>query len=338
MSIVDSSSSRSRSPAPYVPPPIYDLSPLLTAPAVRLRAFERCGVVPIVSVPETQIPSPLVKYITPERLLELKEHLCGRTPPPPAEPRVTDPWLPRNDGSIGPGSAQTDGNLEISVEQASTNGPEIWASWKRAYDLWHGFYIGGRINKSWVGGEYLRIKRALNNPTDTRNPGDPEKWITIVEHGRRSRILNPKWTAHREKAAIGGELDIIGQGGGFLPMQRFKEFMTPEEEAPGGVYVGEWMDSVENTIWRPKRLGEDPHKPVCGIDEPADVGFTKQAAGGIADQTGYNGWVDGGVDSGRSPFPVRLCLAFISDRLVITNFAKLGSSPKVCLHSHPCRR
>ncbi|TAQ84066.1 hypothetical protein B7494_g7619 [Chlorociboria aeruginascens] len=39
------------------------------------------------------------------------------------------------------------------------NGKEIWESWKRAWDIWNGYYIEGRVNEVWVGGQLKKLEK-----------------------------------------------------------------------------------------------------------------------------------------------------------------------------------
>lgn len=77
-----------------------------------------------------------------------------------------------------------------------------------------------------------------------------------------------------------------GGAGGFFPMKLFDEY-KPRLDANGD-YEQDWSDPLMNTVWRPRRVGEKKVK--IDIDEPWEK---------ITDLE-----VDGGLDCGRSPFPV----------------------------------
>ncbi|KAE8447665.1 hypothetical protein EG329_010471 [Mollisiaceae sp. DMI_Dod_QoI] len=77
-----------------------------------------------------------------------------------------------------------------------------------------------------------------------------------------------------------------GAAGGFLPMKLFPEYQEPEEDENGD--YPDWTNELQNTVWRPRRVGEKTLK--VDLDEPW---------GQITDLE-----VDGGIDCGRSPYPV----------------------------------
>jgi hypothetical protein len=79
------------------------------------------GSLRIVNIPESRIPSPLSREITPGTLYKLREWLVGKG---------------KDEISIGGGKAG--------------NGLEVWKCWKRAYALWNNFYVQGRVDPEWV--------------------------------------------------------------------------------------------------------------------------------------------------------------------------------------------
>lgn len=316
----------------------FNFSPFLTAPAVIHKSLnnEYQGKVPVLTIPPTKIPSPLANYIAPDKIRDLKEYLCGPTPLPKAKPVPSRYGFPPPEGLLHVRKTENQYHDQDSDGKPSappTNGPEIWASWKRAYDIWNGFYIDGRINKAWIGSEYKRIQDYINEQerkanqgmdwvmnVDKKKPGvekDKElpRWIRLLdENGRDSGkyVGNPEWEKKQAADALKKQSEtLIGNGGGFFPMKSLKEFATFQEAlAQGDHYAQAWTDGVQNSLWRPKRFGEDEKMPKIDID--ADVGdcFREQIVGGKPDATGFNGWIDGGVDCGRSPFPVSLSPVF----------------------------
>jgi hypothetical protein len=114
-------------------PPKYDFKPFLSAPAVVQKARETGGAVKPLHIPESHIPSPLARDISPDQLLGLKASLVGSRP---------------------------------ETSSRTGNGREIWLSWKRAWDLWNNHYIHGRENPSWIKRQFehmQKIKQQSNN-------------------------------------------------------------------------------------------------------------------------------------------------------------------------------
>lgn len=317
-----------------------DFSPFLAAPAVINKSMdnEYQGKVPILTIPPTKIPSPLADYIAPEKIRDLKEYLCGPTPLPEAKPITSLYGIPAPEGLFSVSKPKNQFRSEESNSKPSappTNGPEIWASWKRAYDLWNGFYIEGRINKAWLGSEYKRIQDYINeqdrkanqglnwdiddenNRNKVQNSNELPRWIRVHDEDGRDRdeyMSNPEWEKKQATDGLKKQAEtVIGNGGGFFPMKSLKEFNTFEDAlAQGEQHAQQWTDGVQNTLWRPKRFGEDDKMPIIDIDADVEDCFRDQIVGGVPDATGFNGWIDGGVDCGRSPFPVSLLSLFPS--------------------------
>lgn len=85
-----------------------------------------------------------------------------------------------------------------------------------------------------------------------------------------------EWIPHTE--------EVDGSSGGFYAMKDLKEYQQ---------HVGEeWKDILTNTVWRPRRVGEK----TLQIDMDED--FHENLDGNEL-------MVDGGVDCGKSPHPVR---------------------------------
>ncbi|ESZ95544.1 hypothetical protein SBOR_4073 [Sclerotinia borealis F-4128] len=104
----------------------YDFSPFLTAPAVQHRMLENRHQIPLVSpIPATRIPSPLAENLHPSVIKDVRDFLLGTG-------KYASPYTHNYTG----------------------NGEEVWASWKRAWDLWNNNYIEGRVDEVWVAGAY----------------------------------------------------------------------------------------------------------------------------------------------------------------------------------------
>jgi hypothetical protein len=77
--------------------------------------------------------------------------------------------------------------------------------------------------------------------------------------------------------------------GGFMPMKLLPEYLAPDTDE-GGNYPEDWEDVLATTVWRPRRTGEKDGEVEVGIDEP------------WGEESEFE--FDGGVDCGRSPYPV----------------------------------
>ncbi|KAF5872387.1 uncharacterized protein Bfra_005746 [Botrytis fragariae] len=79
-----------------------------------------------------------------------------------------------------------------------------------------------------------------------------------------------------------------GSSGGFFAMKNFIEYAVPDEDDET---FQEYYDPIENSVWRPRQVGE--HHVKVDMDEEPDA-FLKNSQFEI----------DGGVDCGRSPYPL----------------------------------
>jgi hypothetical protein len=225
----------------------YDFGPFLSAPAVVERAKETGGVICPIRIPESSIPSPLARNLSPDQLVGLKESLVGRGP---------------------------------ETSSSTGNGNEIWLSWKRAWDIWNNNYIHERVNPIWVKEEFERRQRMECNDDFGR---DGELFDVEVRH----------WKNNGSKA---GDHDSEGESssGGFRPLKDFPEFKAPPPVDPE---VGDdgiiWDDLINNSVWRPRRVGET----VVQVD--LDVDPDKFLRGTDLER-------DRGVDCGRLPYPVSI--------------------------------
>ncbi|KAL2070751.1 hypothetical protein VTL71DRAFT_13777 [Oculimacula yallundae] len=111
---------------------IYDFTPFFNAPGVAAEV-RHYGAPQIVDIPQTAIPSPLAPDLAPNTVESLRERLVG------------------NGSSAG-----------------HVKGDEVWASWKRAWDLWNNHYIEGRVAPLWIKEEYERLKKEMGKVRDKR--------------------------------------------------------------------------------------------------------------------------------------------------------------------------
>jgi hypothetical protein len=233
-------------------------------------------------------------------------------------------------------------------------GKEIWESWKRAWDLWNGHYIEGRIDPGWIREEYEKIKEELETARrrkaagGTHSGGPHQEPSDFNDNGNGSghghNHANSNGNGNNQKNAggnttatnpdNGAEIDLMDAGtddadnipanlntsftrpvdrgvplvptlrsaaavakcdgstGGFKPMKVLPDYAAPHPDENEN--YPEWEDVIANTVWRPRRVGEKT--VVVGMD--GDWGETSEFE------------FDGGVDCGRSPYPVRLtCLS-----------------------------
>jgi hypothetical protein len=84
-------------------------------------------------------------------------------------------------------------------------------------------------------------------------------------------------------------IEVDGSSGGFLPMKLLPEYLEPIANADGR--IPELEDAIQNSVWRPRWVGEKTLK--IDIDQSIE-GFLKNTDLEIF----------GGVDCGRSPYPV----------------------------------
>ena len=113
------------------PPAFYDFSTFQHTPGVAAE-IRKYGAHQIIDIPQTTIPSPLAPDLSPDTVAGLKQRLVG------------------------------DGTLKEGFRGGSA-GAEVWASWKRAWDLWNNHYIEGRVSPVWIREEYERLKKEMGD-------------------------------------------------------------------------------------------------------------------------------------------------------------------------------
>ncbi|KAG0652883.1 hypothetical protein D0Z07_0410 [Hyphodiscus hymeniophilus] len=286
----------------------WDFTPFLTAPAVKAKSREE-GKVNLLNIPRTKIPSPLASNLSPRQVIDIHESLVG-------------------EGGGGGGD----------------HGKEIWLSWKRAWDLWNNHYVEGRVNPVWVGEEWERREKAKEKwdreRDDRRRRKDREKVAKAGGHQPSDPNIDPLRPIREvrrpkpgleKNPAVGGthphhgravrgpdaatdvpdvpdDTMVLGSGdeehsdseppaepninpdnssAGWFPMKTLEEYREPGEDS---IDDNTWIDSIANTVWRPRRVGERTLR----IDVDKDIEEFRKSE--LND--------DGGVDCGRSPFPV----------------------------------
>ncbi|KAG4430600.1 hypothetical protein IFR05_013922 [Cadophora sp. M221] len=132
------------------PPAVYNFSPFQAVPGIAAQT-RRYGVPQIVDIPQTTIPSPLAPDLAPGTIEDLKRRLVG------------------NGSGMG-----------------KRGGAEVWASWKRAWDLWNNHYIEGRVSPVWIREEYERLKKEMGATRDKRRRDEQMSRVRARHQPRRA--------------------------------------------------------------------------------------------------------------------------------------------------------
>ncbi|PBP25567.1 hypothetical protein BUE80_DR003526 [Diplocarpon rosae] len=104
-----------------------------------------------------------------------------------------------------------------------------------------------------------------------------------------SRTLQPLVSEEEPEIIIPLARTVVtpeGESGGFLPMRLLDRYPEPNDDEDV-----EWIDAIQNTLWRPRRVGEKT--PRIEMDENFEDGSRETDLEYL-----------GGVDCGRSPYPV----------------------------------
>lgn len=169
-------------------------------------------------------------------------------------------------------------------------------------------YMGvGYIEYSWQEAHYLINLRAhegeldpaiqeLEKPDpkdyfDKARPGKPDETtepVTAIDRDRNDEE-NPD-ESEMDPNVLTRPLPIEddGSSGGFFAMKDFSEYAAPDEDDAS---FEMYYDPIENSVWRPIQVGEKEVK--IDMDEEPEA-FLRNSQFEI----------DGGVDCGRSPYPV----------------------------------
>jgi hypothetical protein len=86
-----------------------------------------------------------------------------------------------------------------------------------------------------------------------------------------------------------------GSSGGYYPIKDLADYRLPENDPISDTY-SDWQDVTSNSVWRPRRIGEKKLK--IDLDEDIEEFFKN---------SDMEVW--GGVDCGRSPYPVRFAIS-----------------------------
>jgi hypothetical protein len=288
--------------------PLYDLTPFLSCTTITSRLLP--GEQPaIIQIPETLIASPLAANLAPATLLDIRELLTGES----------------IEGAEGRGSGRTrrvrggDGvwmgiGSEKSRDKGKEKGNEVWRAWKRAWDLWNGYFVEGRVNEGFVRGEYERIKTELEVDRERIRKGEQMVMSGDDEEDANMPFSRPVWRGTPPVPKLRDAEEVVkedGSTGGFMPMKLLPEYCAPETDEAGNYPEG-WEDVLANTVWRPRRVGEREGEASVGID------------GEWGGKSEFE--FDGGVDCGRSPYPVRISPLFPSLTLPLFGVSSLPLS------------
>ncbi|KAM3069478.1 hypothetical protein ACMFMF_008695 [Clarireedia jacksonii] len=261
----------------------YDFAPILSASAVQKQAHKNQGTFALVSpIPTTRIPSPLANNLSPAVIEDIHDYLLG-----------------------------IDKYSDHNAQVYNGNGREVWESWKRAWDIWNNYFIEGRVNELWIRQAYRKYEAWEKYRTRARRgrkrlrrtpktgpkppPPNPDDYIGKVHHGPVPDLdpgagmetdypSDPDDPSQVKKPPI---VEEDGSSGGFFAMRDFEEYDTPDAN-----YLShEYYDPIENSVWRPRRVGEKSLK--IDMDEEINefLGNTDLE-------------FDGGLDCGRSPYPL----------------------------------
>ncbi|TGO83432.1 hypothetical protein BPOR_0649g00050 [Botrytis porri] len=162
----------------------------------------------------------------------------------------------------------------------------------------------GYIELSWQEAHYNVTMQAYGgelDPTIMERP-DPNDYIDKARPGKPES--NTPATAIDREPDDGDEeddenfnpndltrpfpIEDDGSSGGFFAMKDFIEYAVPDED---DATFQEYYDPIENSVWRPRQVGEQHVK--IDMDEEPDA-FLRNSQFEI----------DGGVDCGRSPYPL----------------------------------
>jgi hypothetical protein len=168
--------------------------------------------------------------------------------------------------------------------QKSKKGKEIWGSWKRAWDIWNNHYIEGRVDPVWVREEYEKLKKEYEE--ERKETTERKKKLrgrgTGYHHDDDPplKMKRPDQITKSNKSSAG-----------FFAMKDIPEYYRPEIPIGTNVRDSEVEHTIRNTVWRPRLVGGT----VAKIELDTDIGCFLRA---------NDLQVDGGVDCGRSPYPV----------------------------------
>ncbi|KAH7355043.1 hypothetical protein BKA65DRAFT_233156 [Rhexocercosporidium sp. MPI-PUGE-AT-0058] len=140
------------------PAAVFDFSPFQNVPGIAAN-MRRFGAPQIVDIPQTTIPSPLAPDLAPNTVEGLKKRLVG------------------NGAATGP-----------------RRGAEVWASWKRAWDLWNNHYIEGRVSPVWIRAEYDRLKKEMGEARDKRRRDEQINRVRARHQPKRTKAPTAKAT------------------------------------------------------------------------------------------------------------------------------------------------
>ena len=275
--------------------PVYDLTPFLSCTAITSHLLPGEQPVPL-TIPETLIASPLAANLAPATLLDIRELLTGES---------IEGTGGRGSGSRGRGRGQDGVWKGAGSEKGKEKGDEVWRAWKRAWDLWNGYFVEGRVNEGFMRGEYERIKGELEEMRERVRKGEEMVMAADDEVDANMPFSRPVWRGTPPVPKLKDAEEVVkgdGSTGGFMPMKLLPEYCAPETDEAGNYPEG-WEDVLANTVWRPRRVGEREGEVSVGMDG---------VWGGKSEFE-----FDGGVDCGRSPYPVRTPFPFAYSSFIL---------------------
>jgi hypothetical protein len=299
---------------------VYDFSALISASAVASKA-DNDDKIKALHIPDTEIPSPLASNLSPAQVMQLRSNLVddGNTTIGNqigseiwwSWKRAWDLW---NNHYI---EGRVNRNWVAKEWERQTESIQSWDREKRARKGARIAAASGHTQQvpTDLGplmpilhrriGSHKAFERASNlgrsKSTAARTTqGRPDDLSTSVLSDTRPNdpmdiddSLDPHELSDSE-APLPPTTMPDGSSGGWYPMQDSKEYQLPEFE-PDGDDPAPWFDVVDNSVWRPRRVGEKELQ--IDLDQSVDE-FLKNSKLEL----------DGGVDCGRAPYPVRLAL------------------------------
>jgi hypothetical protein len=168
--------------------------------------------------------------------------------------------------------------------QKSKKGKEIWESWKRAWDIWNNHYIEGRVDPAWVREEYEKLKKQYEEERKER--AERKKKLRGNGTGYHHNDDPPLKMKRPDQVTMSNK-----SSAGFFAMKDLPEYYRPKVPIGTNVRDSEVEHTIRNTVWRPRLVGDT----VANIEIDRDIGCLLR---------NNSLQIDGGVDCGRSPYPV----------------------------------
>ena len=315
-----------------VPPPPdapkWDFTPFLSAPAVQSKS-RTAGQVNLLNIPRTNIASPLARNLTASEIKNIRDTLVG--PGAREDSAGMEQWLSWKrawdvwnnnfvEGRANPLWLRREYERRVEAEKGKGKGKGVGRNWDLAREERRKKRQEERAAAAGTGqqaptGPVLLPPDQIPQPVPGPHGGISTVYPTVGPHAKarpRTGAGKNVWKggdmemrdiftadnvddvdldsdSESEAAAAGpNPASADGSSGGWKAMKDLPDYYEPgEDEDDGSVFV----DKLVNTVWRPRRVGETTPK-ILTDDDVAEFNKNQELK------------VDGGVDCGRSPFPV----------------------------------